>query len=60
MKKIKENYTIVNPLTGEHYDTNDEKFYSENWDRTLDTKNYLKGLIKNNPEKFEGYIIESN
>ena len=53
-------YTLVNPKTGSHYDTNDERFYSVLWDTTGDTKEYLQTLIENNPEKFEDYIITDN
>ena len=54
----REYYTIVNPATGSHYDTNDERFYSESWEKTKDSKPYLKNLIRNNPNKFEGFKIE--
>ena len=53
-----EKHTIVNPKTGSHYDTNDERFYDQSWDRTLDSKPYLERLITNNPEKFEDCVIE--
>jgi len=58
--KNKEIYTIVNSESGNHYDTNDERFYAENWERTMDNESYLKDLIKNNPEKFEGCKIEKS
>jgi hypothetical protein len=50
-------YTLINPKTGSHYDTNDERFYEDSWEKTGDTKDYLQTLIENNPEKFEGYKI---
>tara|TARA_R110000851_G_scaffold23386_1_gene68480 strand:+ start:369 stop:551 length:183 start_codon:yes stop_codon:yes gene_type:complete len=53
-------YTLVNPKTGSHYDTYEEKFLSDSWDQTGDTKEYLQTLIQNNPEKFEDYIITDN
>ena len=56
----KETYTIIKKGTDTHYDTNDERFYEENWDRTQDTKDYLKMLIKNNPDKFIECIIVNN
>ncbi len=57
--KNQETFTIVHS-SGKHYDTNDQKFYDSNWDRTLDSEKYLKQLIKNNLEKFEGCKIENN
>ena len=53
-----EAYTIVKP--GSHYDTNDEKFYSDSWDCTLDKKEYLENLIKKNPNKFRDCQIIIN
>lgn len=58
--KAKETFTLVNIKTGSHYDTNDEKFYGDNWERTQDTKEYLELLKSNNPEKFKDYTIEDN
>jgi len=55
-----EKHTIVNLNTSDHYDTNDERFYGQSWERTLDSKSYLQRLIINNPEKFEGCEIEKN
>jgi len=54
-----EAYTIVRQ-GGSHYDTNDEKFYSDSWDCTLDAKEYLENLIKNNPNKFRDCQIIIN
>lgn len=56
----KETYTIVQKLSGYHYDTNDKRFYSDSWERSQDTKKYLEQLIENNPEKFEGFEIQDN
>ena len=58
----KETYTIVKKGSSQEsrYDTNDQRFYGDNWERTQDSKEYLERLIKNNPEKFEGCIIEDN
>ena len=53
-------YTIVKNHGESHYDTNDERFYSDSWERTQDSKSYLKTLIKNNPEKFGECHIENN
>jgi len=53
-------YTLVNPKTGSHYDTYEEKFLSDSWVQTGDTKEYLQTLIENNFEKFEDYIITDN
>ena len=53
-------YTLVNSK-GQHYDTYDEKFYGENWERTLDSKITLENLVNYNPTKFEGFeIVENN
>lgn len=57
--KAKETFTIVHK-SGTHYDTNDQKFYDQKWERTLDSKKYLQGLIFNDPEKFAGCKIENN
>jgi formiminotetrahydrofolate cyclodeaminase len=58
----KETYTIVKKGSSQesHYDTNDQRFYGDNWERTQDSKEYLERLIKNDSEKFEGCIIEDN
>ena len=55
-----ENYTIVTKCGTRYYDTDDEKFYPDSWDRTFDKKKYLKTIMANNPDKFEGCKIESN
>ena len=55
-----DNCTLVNKKTGSHYDTNDERFYNQNWEKTLDSEPYLKTLISNNPDKFEGYEIKNS
>jgi len=53
-------HTLVNSK-GQHYDTYDEKFYGENWERTLDSKITLENLVNYNPTKFEGFeIVENN
>tara|TARA_R110000824_G_scaffold39200_1_gene118803 strand:- start:2367 stop:2669 length:303 start_codon:yes stop_codon:yes gene_type:complete len=54
-----ENYTIVVKNTGKHYDTNEESFLGDKWEKTKDTKEYLEQLIKNNPNKFEGCEIQN-
>jgi len=54
---MNEKYTLINPITGYHYDTNDERFYNESWEKTLDSKTYLELLVGNSPEKFEGFKI---
>tara|TARA_R110001599_G_scaffold223689_1_gene422867 strand:+ start:342 stop:521 length:180 start_codon:yes stop_codon:yes gene_type:complete len=56
----KETFTIVKKGTGNHYDTNDERFYDSSWERTLDSKSYLEMIISNNPEKFKGCEIQDN
>jgi len=58
--KNKDKYTLVNPKNGKHYDTNDKRFYDDNWERTKDSKNYLEQIVGNNPEKFEGFNIVKN
>lgn len=50
-------YTLVNPTTGTHYDTLDERFYPESWDKTFDSKEYLTKLKNNNPDKFDGFEV---
>ena len=57
--KNKENYTLEN-AQGQHYDTNDRLFYDDNWEKTLDGKEYLKNLVILNPKKFEGFKIVKN
>lgn len=54
-----EAYTIVRP-GGAHYDTNDERFYTNSWECTLDTKEYLEMIMANNPQKFENCQIIIN
>lgn len=58
MENTKEMYYIQNEETQKYYDTDDEKWYPDNWVPTLDTKEYLEMLMDNNPEKFEGCTIE--
>lgn len=58
--KNDEIYTIVDTKTGKHYDTEDEKFYGDDMERSTDTKKYLTMLMKNDPEKFKGYKIVSD
>jgi len=55
--KAKEIYRIVHKNGNHHYDTNEEKFLTDNWNGTLDSKKYLKMLIVNNPEKFKDCTI---
>ena len=55
--KNNETFTIVRKGTDIHYDTNDQKFYEGNWERTQDKKEYLEQLIQNDPEKFEDCTI---
>lgn len=57
MKKA-EIYTIVRP--GQHYDTNDERWYEDSWEVSKDSKQYLETLIKNNPRKFQNCTIITN
>ncbi len=57
MKKA-EIYTIVRP--GQHYDTNDERWYDQWWEVSKDSKEYLEMLIKNNPNKFRDCSIIAN
>jgi len=54
----KETFTIVKKGTDTHYDTNDQRFYDGNWERTLDSKSYLEMLISNSTEKFESCEIQ--
>lgn len=37
---------------GAHYDTKDERFYSDTWECTLDDRQYLEQLMSDNPQKF--------
>ena len=55
--KIKEVYTIVTNDNNYYYDINDEKFYPQSQERTLDYKEYLKMLMKANPVKFHNCKI---
>jgi len=57
MKKA-EIYTIVKK--GQHYDTNDQRFYEYSWECTKDSKEYLEMLIKNDPRKFQDCSIIAN
>ncbi len=57
MKKA-EIYTIVK--LGQHYDTNDDCWYSNSWECTKDSKDYLEMLISNNPTKFRDCSIIAN
>jgi len=57
MKKA-EIYTIVK--LGQHYDTNDERWYSDSWEVSKDSRDYLEMLIKNNPTKFQHCSIIAN
>jgi hypothetical protein len=57
MKKA-EIYTIVKK--GQHYDTNDKRFYEYSWECTKDSKQYLEMLIKNDPRKFQDCSIIAN
>lgn len=54
-----EEYTIVRQ-DGSHYDTYEEQFYSDSWECTVDTKEYLETLMANNPQKFENCQIIIN
>lgn len=56
--KNAEIYTIVRP--GQHYDTNDERWYEYSWEVSKDSKQYLEMLIKNNPRKFQDCTIIAN
>lgn len=60
MKGNTDIFTLIHPKTGKHYDTYDQRFYDQNWDRTKDSKKYLEGLKKNYPEKFGGFRIVEN
>ena len=62
MRKLEnsETFTIVKKGTDNHYDTNDERFYGGTWERTQDSKKYLERIMENNPDKFEGCVIEVN
>jgi hypothetical protein len=55
-----ETFTIVVKGTDTHYDPNEQRFYGANWERTNDDEDYLKQLIKNDPEKFEKCEIQNN
>jgi len=56
----KETYTIIKKGTDTHYATDDERFYGDAWERTQDSKEYLKMIIYNNTDKFKGCIIIDN
>lgn len=51
-------FYIWNTKTDEHFDTNEMRFYGANWEiDDLESKEYLEGLISNDPEKFENCIV---
>lgn len=56
--KNAEIYTIVR--RGQHYDTNDQRWYEYTWEVSKDSKDYLEQLIKNNPRKFRDCSIIAN
>lgn len=58
MPKSKMSYTIVCVKTNSHYDTNDQRFYSESFTKTYDSREYLESLIESNPNKFHNCKIE--
>ena len=58
METSKPTFTIVR--NEYHYDTYDERFYTDSWERTMDVKEYLELIIKNDPARFDGCKIENN
>jgi len=50
----------IEKSNGNHYDTNDYRWYDTQWEFSDDTKEYLQKLIRNYPLKFEGCTIEPN
>ena len=53
-------YTIVHKVSQHHYNTYEEAFYCERWERMFDSREHLEHLMDNYPDKFEGCEIEIN
>lgn len=57
MKKL---YYILNTKTDQNFDTNEMKFYGNNWEPTYEEdKEWLQQMINKDPEKFNNCIVES-
>jgi len=54
-KEDKEELWYLRNASGHIYDTHDQRFYTEYWEPTLDTRAYLENLLRNDPKKFEGF-----
>lgn len=54
---MKTTFYIWNTKNDKNFDTNEMKFYSNNWEPELEDKEYLETLISNNPDKFENCVI---
>ena len=52
-------FYIRNTKTDQNFDTIEMRFYSNNWEPMYEEdKQFLEGLIENDPQKFENCIIE--
>lgn len=51
-------FYIWNTKTDESFDTNENRFYGANWEiDSLESKEYLEGLISNDLEKFKNCVV---
>lgn len=56
MKKL---FYILNTKTDKSFDTMENKFYGSNWQPAYeDDREWLQGMIDEDPEKFENCIVE--
>ena len=52
-------FYIINTKNDDNFDTQEMKFYDNNWEPTYeDDKQWLEQLIENDPEKFENCIVK--
>jgi len=52
-------FYIRNTKNDKNFDTQEMKFYDNNWEPTYeDDKQLLEQLIQNDPEKFENCVVE--
>lgn len=53
-------YTIIRKNDNFTYETRDDQFNDEEWERSLDDYETLESLMKADPEKFKNCYIEDN
>lgn len=57
---MKNLFYIRNTKTDQNFDTVENKFYGSNWEPTYeDDKEWLQGIIDEDPEKFENCVVET-